>query len=197
MQRFNVQTQTLLAPFNVGILVGAAPSRPTGTGCTWPTRAVPVRRPTIHKVNLTTGAVTNISMPISFPEIGALDVKITSSSTAFVTADDAFTGNWDYLRQLNLTAGTLTTRGALPAAGGPGFVQVGTRMYRGADRSQLLLIQPGEDWSQPLIQLEPGHLRIHGLPGHLSRRGLRGGQRQRFAGGDGRRLIARRHLRLR
>ena len=146
-----MQTHTLLTPFNVGTSLGGGDITTDGSSLYVADESPSGSQAVVHQVNLTTGAVSNLSFPITFPETGALDVNITSSNTAFVSAASAFTGNWDYIRQINLTTDTITNRGALPVAGGLGLIQIGTRMYRGADRSQLLLIQPGITPAQPII----------------------------------------------
>ncbi len=149
VQRYDVQHQTLLAPFSVGTSLAGGDITPDGNWLYVADTSGSNSQAIIHKVNLNTGAVTNLTTPISFPQVGAVDVKVTSNSTAFAGAATAFTGNWEYLWQINLTAGTIANRQPQPAGGT--YVSVGTRIYRGADRSQLLFIQPGEDWSQPLI----------------------------------------------
>jgi hypothetical protein len=94
---------------------------------------------TLHKLNLTTGAVTNINYPLSFLETGSYAVAIGSNGLAFFTTLCNGDGG-TFLRQVDLATNTVTVRTDVPSASGDHTVASPMRIHRNADGSRLLFL---------------------------------------------------------
>jgi hypothetical protein len=88
----------------------------------------------LHKVNLDTGAVTDLTYGLAFGETGSYDIAIGPSGKGIF--DGSFGGSgWVPVRQIDLSTDALTTRTDDPGSGGSGQVRQNTGIARGADRS--------------------------------------------------------------
>jgi len=92
-----------------------------------------------QRVNLATGAITNISYTRDFGEGGAWDVAIASNGLAFVTTQYQGSG-WTPLRQIDLSTNAITIRTDAPGSGF-GEVRQNTQIHRSANGTRLLLME--------------------------------------------------------
>src|SRR5207302_655389 len=91
----------------------------------------------VHKVNLTTGAVTDVPYTLDSLEGGSWAVAIGPNGKGLV--DTKFNGSgWVPLRQLTLSTDTLSKRTDAPEGGG---VRQNSHIVRSADRSLFLLTE--------------------------------------------------------
>jgi hypothetical protein len=95
-----------------------------------------------HKLDLTTGAVTNINYTRTSGEIGALDVAIGSNGLALVTTQFYGSGETP-VRQIDPATNAITIR-AVP--GRDGRVTGDTQIHRSADRTRFYFME-GDDSS--------------------------------------------------
>jgi hypothetical protein len=93
-----------------------------------------------EKVDLSSGAITNINYTLAFGETGAWDVAIASNGLAFGTTQFGGSG-WTPLRQIDLTTNQATIRADAPGSGGGGMVRQNTAIYRSADRTRLYFLE--------------------------------------------------------
>ena len=96
---------------------------------------------TFHKVNLTTGAVTDIRYNRNFLEGGGWDVAIGANGKALVTT--LFIGSgWVPLREIDLATNAIRERSDVPGSE-PNSRRVtgGTQLHRSADRSRMYLLE--------------------------------------------------------
>jgi hypothetical protein len=93
-----------------------------------------------EKVDLSSGAITNINYTLAFGETGAWDVAIASNGLAFGTTQFGGSG-WTPLRQIDLTTNQATIRTDAPGSGGGGMVRQNTAIYRSADRTRLYFLE--------------------------------------------------------
>ena len=104
----------------------------------------------IRRVNLADGSVLP---PLQFDtpgtETGCFDISIGANGKALITTTSSNASPVP-LRELDLATGVITVRADAPAAAGGGLVGSGTRIFRGSDRSQLLLTE-GTDATGPLF----------------------------------------------
>jgi len=94
----------------------------------------------VHKLDLTTGEVTNITYTLAFYETGAWDVAIASNNLAFVTTQFGGSG-WTPLRQIDLTTNETSIRTDAPGSAGGGQVRQNTQIHRSADRTRLYFLE--------------------------------------------------------
>ena len=92
-----------------------------------------------ERVNLLTGAITNINYARSFGEGGAWDVAIASNGLALVTTQYQGSG-WTPLRQIDLSTNAITIRTDAPGSGF-GEVRQNTQIHRSANGTRLLLME--------------------------------------------------------
>jgi hypothetical protein len=93
-----------------------------------------------QKLDLHTGAFTNLTYTRAFYEAGGWGVALTSNGTAFGTTEFAGSG-WVPLHQINLTIGTVGTRSDAPGSGGGGQIRNHSQIHRGADRTRLYILE--------------------------------------------------------
>jgi len=94
----------------------------------------------VHKLDLTTGEVTNITYTLAFYETGAWDVAIASNNLAFVTTQFGGSG-WTPLRQIDFTTNETSIRTDAPGSGFDGQVNQNTQIHRSADRTRLYFLE--------------------------------------------------------
>ena len=88
---------------------------------------------TVHKLDLKTGLVTDITYPLTFTETGSWDIAIASNGLAFFTLANGLTR----LRQIDLATNTVTNRTDTSSGGINGTIDYGTRIHRSADGTRL------------------------------------------------------------
>src|SRR5207253_5805964 len=95
----------------------------------------------VHKVDLATGTVTDLTYTIAFQEGGAWDVAISANGKGLVTTQIASGSGWTPLRQLDTSTDALSTRIDDPGSGGAGQVTSKSLLARSTDRSLLTLTE--------------------------------------------------------
>jgi hypothetical protein len=94
---------------------------------------------TFERVNLASGAVTNINYVRDFGEGGAWDVAIASNGLAFVTTQYQGSG-WTPLRQIDLDTNAISIRTDAPGSGF-GEVRQNTQIHRSASGTRLFFME--------------------------------------------------------
>src|ERR1043166_3815811 len=101
---------------------------------------VGVSQGTFHRLDLTSGIVTNINYTRANGETGAWDVAIGSNGLALV--DTQFGGSGRVpLRQIDLSTNAITTRSDAPGSGPGGQVRQNTQIHRSADGSRFFFME--------------------------------------------------------
>ena len=137
VQRYNVASQTLLSPLTVGTSLNGADITPDGSALyvTENQLASNPAQGVLHKVNLASGAVTDLKYDLSFYlEAGSFDIAIGSGGKGLF--DGRFSGSgWTPTRQVDLATDALSVRPDANGSGGGGQVRQDTLIHRSADRS--------------------------------------------------------------
>jgi WD40 repeat protein len=97
-----------------------------------------------HRVDLSSGAVSNIIYNRSGLEAGAWDVAIGSNGIALATTrlPNGYSGTTP-LRQIDLRSNVASIRSDTPSSGGRHEVYDTTQIYRSADRTRLYFLEAG------------------------------------------------------
>jgi hypothetical protein len=95
---------------------------------------------TFHKLNLVTGAVTDIHYTPASGETGAWDVAIGSNGLALATTRYGGSG-WVPLRQIDLVTNVVTSRADSPGSGGSGLVGQDTQVHRSGDGTRFFFME--------------------------------------------------------
>lgn len=103
----------------------------------------------IRKLNLVDGSITTLQFDTPGNETGCFDISIAANGKALITTTSSDASPVP-LRELNLATSVISIRPDAPGAAGGGFVGSGTRIFRGVDRSRLLLTE-GTDPTGPLF----------------------------------------------
>ena len=140
LERFDLNTQSLLSPISVGNVLNGADITPDGTQLVVAEDVSGQDQGFVHLVDLTDNTVSTVAYTLDFGEIGAWDIAVGSNGSAFVTTDYGGSG-WTSLRELDLTTGTFTARTDSLGSGFGGEVRQNTRIQRSADRSLLLFTE--------------------------------------------------------
>lgn len=99
----------------------------------------------VQKLNLQTGAVTNITYALGFAESGSFDVAIASNGLAFFT-----TIGPTPLYQIDLATNVVTARTDTPTPLPFHDLSTPAQLHRSADRTRLYIVQ-GDDSSGPVF----------------------------------------------
>jgi hypothetical protein len=135
LQQFNVASQTL-TPLSVGTSLLGADITADGSALYVAEGQTSSGQGILHKVDLTTGTVTNLSYNLAFGEIGSFDVALGANGKGLF--DGSFGGSgFVPLRQVDLATDTLSTRTDDPGIGPGATPQItqNTMIHRSADRS--------------------------------------------------------------
>src|SRR5262249_45179021 len=128
VQRYDPATQTLLAPFVVGVSPEGADITSDGQYLYVTESQQGTTQGLIRKVNLDDGTVTNLAYNRNGAELGSFDLAIASNGKAFFTTGYSGSGATVPLHQIDLATDALSTRvDILPSA----------PLTRGADASLL------------------------------------------------------------
>jgi hypothetical protein len=144
VQRWDMASQSLLPAYNVGTsLYGADIHVTTGGPFLYATEGQTGNgQGTVHKVNLTTGAVTDLTYALAPTEAGSYSLAVGNNGLALF--DGSFTGSGTVpLRQIDLNTDNISTRSDDPGAGGSGQVNQNTVVRRGADGGLFFFTQSG------------------------------------------------------
>jgi hypothetical protein len=140
VQRYDIQAQQLLTPYNVGVSLNGADITPDG-GALYVTENR--RGPTqgfVYKVNLADGGVTTLAYDLAPGEGGSWAIAIANNGLGLLSTRLEGSG-WVPLRQVDLSTDALSTRTDDTGSGGGGQVRQDTLVQRGPDRSQFLLTE--------------------------------------------------------
>ena len=136
IERYDAAAQSLLSPLTVGTSLNGADITPDGNYLYVAENATNATQGFVHKVNLTTGAVTDLAYTRASGESGAWDVNLASNGLGFVTTQYSGSG-WTPLRQIDLTTDLLSTGAGSPGSGAGGSVRQNTNIQRSTDRSRM------------------------------------------------------------
>jgi hypothetical protein len=140
VQRYDVASQTLLAPYNVGTSLNGADITPDGSALLATENQTSGSQGVLHEVDLNSGSVTDITYNLAFLEGGTWDVAAANNGKAFFSTRFQGSG-WVPFRQLDLTTGAVTIRTDAPGSGGGGQVRQDTHIDRSADGSQMFMAE--------------------------------------------------------
>jgi sugar lactone lactonase YvrE len=153
VQRYDVASQTLLAPLTVGTSLNGADITPDGSALYVTEGLAGSTQGVVHQVDLTTGQVTDLPYNLAFYEGGSWDVAVGANGKGLLTTK--FNGSgWVPLRQIDLSSDTLSVRTDDPGSGYGGQVRQNTRITRSADRSLFLLTESNIS-SGPMFTYNP------------------------------------------
>ena len=136
--RYDLATQTFLAPLTVGTELNGMDITPDGDYL-YITEGDPVGSTgIIHKVNLNNATVQDIQYALQSSETGGWDIKIGAFGKAFLTS--TYIGySLQPLRQIDLGTDIVTIRTGIPESDGDG-INSRTRIFRSDDRSFFCLV---------------------------------------------------------
>ncbi len=135
MRRYNLSTDVLETGYNLGGSLNGADITPDDSFLLVAQNNTNGSQGTFHKLNLLTGAVTNINYPSSAG--GGWDVAIASNGLAMVTTSGSS------LRQINLSTNTISVRTDAPGSLGDNHLLSGnTQIHHSADGSRLFFLEP-------------------------------------------------------
>jgi hypothetical protein len=141
IQRYSVALQALVDSLPVGTSLNGADISPDGSTLYVAEQQTSGSQGVIHTVNLSTGAVTNLTYNLAGGEGGSWDIALGSNGKGLVDGTSA--GGWAPLRQLDLSSGTLAVRTDDPGSGAGGLVRTNTLLHRSADRTFMLVTEAG------------------------------------------------------
>ncbi len=138
IERYNTDTQTSLTPWTINGALYGADITPDGH---WMYVADKTQlsstQAVIHKVNLLTGQVTDLTYPIHGGEGGSYDVTILPNGIALFSSDTDGPSGFVTMRQINLATDVITERTDL------GGITEGTRFDVSPDRSRVYVKSAG------------------------------------------------------
>ncbi len=133
LQRYDVATDSMLRPWQVGTsLQGADLSVDGGALFVTDVSTIP-RTGVLHKVDLNNGHVTDLFYPLDVGEGSGTDIGITADGMALIGGDE---GGVAHFRRLNTVTGVISV---VQLPGRPSGVISGARITPAADRSYLFI----------------------------------------------------------
>jgi hypothetical protein len=142
VQRYSLTYQALLDSIPIGTSLNGADISADGSSLYVAEQQTSGSQGFIHKLNLSTGTVTNLAYNLAGGEGGAWDVTLAADGKGLVTTMSNSSGPVP-LRQLDLGANTLSIRSDVPGSGGSGLVGPSTVIHRSADRGLLFVTEAG------------------------------------------------------
>jgi hypothetical protein len=139
VQRYNISSSQLETPYNLGGSLNGIDIATDDLSLLVAQNNVSGSQGVLHKLNLITGAVTNITFSRASYEAGAWDVAIASNGLAFVTTQYYGSG-WVPLRQIDLATNSVTIRNDWPRWAVLGINQ-DTQIHRSADGTALYFLE--------------------------------------------------------
>ncbi len=138
VERFDTRTGKLLTPFKVGVSPGGLDITPDGQFLYVAEQQPGTTQSFVRKVNVQTGAVTNLGFDRVGAESGSFDITILNNGKALFSTQQGG-GVRVSLREISLATDTILIRTDLVGAG---TVAPFTRLNRNADRSAAVLTEP-------------------------------------------------------
>jgi hypothetical protein len=149
IKTFNLSTRTFGRTYNLGGSINGIDIGRDNSFLLAAQGIAGISQGTFQRVNLVTGAITNISYSRQFGEGGALDVAIASNGLGIVTT--IFEGSgWTPLRQIDLGTNAITVRSDAPGSGGDLGLSSPAQIHRSADGTRLFFME-GNISSGPLF----------------------------------------------
>jgi hypothetical protein len=139
IKTFNLSTFEFGRSFNLGGSLWGIDIAPDDSFIIAAQGSFGVSQGTFERVDVVTGAMTNINYVRHFGEGGAWDVAIASNGLAFVTTQYQGSG-WTPLRQIDLTTNAMTIRKDAPGSGF-GEVRQNTQIQRSASGTRLFFME--------------------------------------------------------
>ena len=139
VQVYNTSTHVLQPPYNLGGSLNGLDIAPDDTFLLVAQDNVGTTQGTFHRVDLGTGAITNLNYSLAFGEAGGLDVAIGSNGLALATTKFSGEGSTP-LRQIDLATNTFTIRRDAPGSSGPGMV-TDAYIHRSGDGRRMYLLE--------------------------------------------------------
>ena len=139
IQRYNIAADQLEAPFNPGGSLNGIDIARDNSFLLVAQDTVGISQGTVHKVNSSTGAITNINYTRESGEGGVFDVAIGSNGLAFVTTDYEGSG-WTPVRQIVLATNAISVRNDVPGSNGHEVTDF-TQIHRSADGTRLYFLE--------------------------------------------------------
>ncbi len=137
---YNLSAQTLETPYRLDGSLYGADIAPDDSYLLVAQNESGIAGGAFQKLDLTTGAVTNLNYTKGILEGGAWDVAIGSNGIALATTNGS--GSTATLRQINLATGAVTPRADWTV------VARGTKIYRSADRTRMYLLEGNNNTSR-------------------------------------------------
>src|SRR5262249_14526324 len=141
VQRYNTVSQILLSAWQVGTSLNGADITADDSSLYVADNHTSGSQGIVHKVNLASGAVTDLTYTLASAELGAWDVAISANGKGLVTTQFSGSGGWTPLHQLDTSTDVLSGRTDAPGSGGGGQVRGSSLLARSADRSLLSLTE--------------------------------------------------------
>jgi hypothetical protein len=138
VQTFNLASLTFGTSYNLGGSLNGLDIARDNSFLLVAQNTVTASQGTFHKVDLSTGMVTNINYARASGETGAWDVAIGSNGLALVTTDGSFYGP---LRQINLTTNAISVRSEAPGSGSNGQMNPETQIHRSGDGARFFFME--------------------------------------------------------
>ncbi len=139
IERYDVLAGQLLPGINVGVALNGLDITPSGDALYVTEDFTTGELGIVHKVDLGSGAVSQLNYVRDFGETGSWDVAIGSDGKGLVSTRFGGSG-WVPLRELDLATDLLTVRSDVPGSAG-GEVGQRTHINRSADRSFFFLTE--------------------------------------------------------
>lgn len=133
VERYDIATHRLLSPWQVGNSLNGGDITPDSSALYIAENQQGATQGFVRKVNLATGAVTNLTTPNADWDTNPSDVTIGPNGLGLVRRR----GQWQSMLELNLSTDTITTRSD------SGSIFGGGQISRSGDRSLFLITQDG------------------------------------------------------
>ena len=145
VQVYNTSTHVLQSPYNLGGSLRGLDIASDDTFLLVAQNNVGATQGTFHRIDLRTGAITNLNYHLELGEAGGWDVAIGSNglalvTTGLVTARYSDSGSTP-LRQIDLATNTFTIRQDAPGSGGGGMVRGYTYIHRSGDGRRMYFLE--------------------------------------------------------
>ena len=137
---FNLNTRQLETPYNFGGSLLGLDIAPDDSFLVAAQAVTGVAQGAFQKLDLQTGALTNLNYTRDSLEAGGWGVEITSNGTAFGTTEFAGSG-WVPLHQINFSTNVVSARTDAPGSGVGGQIRNHSQIHRGADRTRLYILE--------------------------------------------------------
>ncbi|MEP0869441.1 hypothetical protein NDA01_06480 [Trichocoleus desertorum AS-A10] len=140
LERYDIATRTLFTPIDVGNSLNGGDITPDSSFLYIAEGLRGATQGFVRKVNLVTGAITNLTYNLDFGEGGGWDLKIAANGKGFLSTQYEGSG-WTPFRELNLSTDTLSVRADTAGSSFGGQVRQNTDISRSADRNLFFMTE--------------------------------------------------------